>query len=78
VHAEALRLFDALAPRRLRVRLVGVRVEGLIPRERAHRQRMIGERERGWPEADRAVDQVHLRFGRGVVKPATLLAGDRP
>jgi DNA polymerase IV len=78
VHAEALRLFDALAPRRLRVRLVGVRVEGLIPLERAHRQRVIGERERGWPEADRAVDRVHLRFGRGVVRPATLLAGDRP
>jgi DNA polymerase-4 len=78
VHAEALRLFDALPPRRLRVRLVGVRVEGLIPLERAHRQRMIGERERGWPEADRAVDQVHLRFGRGVVKPAALLAGGRP
>jgi DNA polymerase-4 len=78
VHAEALRLFDALAPRRLRIRLVGVRVEGLIPLEHAHRQLMIGERERGWPEADRAVDRVHLRFGRGVVKPATLLAGDRP
>jgi DNA polymerase-4 len=78
VHAEAVRLFDALAPRRLRIRLVGVRVEGLIPLEHAHRQLVIGERERGWPEADRAVDRVHLRFGRGVVKPATLLAGDRP
>ncbi|MBW8751107.1 MAG: DNA polymerase IV [Propionibacteriales bacterium] len=78
VHAEAVRLFDALAPRRLRIRLVGVRVEGLVPLEHAHRQLVIGERERGWPEADRAVDRVHLRFGRGVVKPATLLAGDRP
>jgi DNA polymerase-4 len=78
VHAEAVRLFDALAQRRLRIRLVGVRVEGLLPLERAHRQLVIGERERGWPDADRAVDRVHSRFGRGLVRPATLLAGDRP
>src|SRR4051794_6658141 len=78
VHAQALRLFDALTQRRLRVRLVGVRVEGLLPLERAHRQLVIGEREHGWPAADRAVDQVHLRFGRGVVRPATLFTADRP
>src|SRR4051794_8693853 len=78
VHAEAVRLFDALGPRRLRVRLVGVRVEGLVPLERAHRQLALGEREHGWPDADRAVDRVHLRFGRGLVRPATLLAGGRP
>jgi DNA polymerase-4 len=78
VHAEAVRLFDALGRRRLRIRLVGVRVEGLLPLEHAHRQLMIGEREHGWPDADRAVDRVHLRFGRGVVRPATLLGGDRP
>ena len=78
VHAEAVRLLRALGPRRLRVRLVGVRVEGLLPLERAHRQLALDEREHGWPDADRAVDRVHLRFGRGLVRPATLLAGDRP
>jgi DNA polymerase IV len=78
VHAEAVRLFDALGRRRLRVRLVGVRVEGLLPLEHAHRQLVIGAREHGWPEADRAVDRVHSRFGRGMVGPATLLVGDRP
>jgi DNA polymerase-4 len=82
VHAEALRLFDALGrkppQRRLRIRLVGVRVEGLLPLEHAERQLMIGERERGWPEADRAVDLVHRRFGRGVVRRATLLGAERP
>ena len=80
VHAEALRLFEVLAgqagPRR--VRLVGVRVEGLRPRAGTERQLQLGERERGWPEADRAVDRVGRRFGRGVVRPATLLGGDRP
>jgi DNA polymerase IV len=78
VHAEAVRLFDSLTRRRLRIRLVGVRVEGLLPREHAQRQLVIGEREHGWPDADRAVDRVHLRFGRGVVRPATLLTRDRP
>jgi DNA polymerase-4 len=82
VHAEALGLFDALGrkppQRRLRIRLVGVRVEGLLPLEHAERQLMIGERERGWPEADRAVDLVHRRFGRGVVRRATLLGAERP
>jgi DNA polymerase-4 len=78
VHTEALRLFDALGRRRLRIRLVGVRVEGLLARDHAHRQGVIGEREHGWPDADRAVDRVHLRFGRGVVRPATLLGGERP
>ncbi len=78
VHLEAMRLYDALPGRRLRIRLVGVRVEGLLPVEHAHRQLVIGEREHGWPDADRAVDRVHLRFGRGLVRPAALLAGDRP
>jgi DNA polymerase-4 len=78
VHAEAMRLFDALGRRRLRIRLVGVRVEGLLPLEHAHRQLVLGEREHGWPDADRAVDRVHLRFGRGLVRPAALLGGDRP
>src|SRR3954469_12746420 len=78
VHAEAVRLFDALGPRRLRIRLVGVRVEGLVPLERAHRQLALGDREHGWPDADRAVDRVHQRFGHGLVRPATLLAGGRP
>jgi DNA polymerase IV len=78
VHAHAVRLFDALGRRRLRIRLVGVRVEGLLPLDRAHRQLVLGEREHGWPEADRAVDRASLRFGRGAVRPATLLLGDRP
>ncbi|MBO9520328.1 MAG: DNA polymerase IV [Nocardioidaceae bacterium] len=77
VHATAVRLFDALTDPR-RIRLVGVRVEGLRPRAGAHRQGLLGEREHGWPEADRAIDQVGMRFGRGAVRPATLFAGDRP
>lgn len=76
VHVEAVRLFAALRTTR-RVRLVGVRVEGLRPGARAARQLAFGERERGWREADRAVDRASSRFGPGAVRPATLLARER-
>ena len=54
VHATAAALFDALGLQRARIRLVGVRVEGLVPREQVQRQLVLGARERGWEEADRA------------------------
>jgi DNA polymerase-4 len=75
VHATAVRLFDALGLQRARIRLVGVRVEGLRPREEVQRQLVLGQRDRGWTEAERAVDRAALRFGRGAVRPATLLIG---
>ena len=34
---------------------------------------MLGERDSGWREADRAVDRASRRFGVGSVRPATLL-----
>lgn len=78
VYAAAAGLFDRLALQRARVRLVGVRVEGLMPREQVHHQLVLGAREHGWSEADRAVDRAVNRFGGGAVRPATLLAGARP
>jgi DNA polymerase IV len=74
VFREAVRSYDALGLQRARVRLVGVRLEGLVPRERVHRQLVLGARERGWPEADRAADRVDRRFGAGAVRPASLLS----
>jgi DNA polymerase-4 len=73
VHRAATRLFDALGLQRARIRLVGVRAEGLVPRERVHRQLVLGEPEHGWPEADRAVDRAARRFGSAAVRPASLL-----
>ena len=73
VYRQAVRSYDALGLQRARIRLVGVRVEGLLPRERVHRQLVLGERDRGWPEADRAADRVVRRFGAGTVRPASLL-----
>jgi DNA polymerase-4 len=74
VYRTATRLYDALGLQRARLRLVGVRVEGLVPRGSVHRQLVLGEREHGWSDADRAVDRATLRFGSAAVRPASLLS----
>jgi DNA polymerase IV len=66
-------LFLKLGLQRARLRLVGVRAENLITMGKVTRQQMLGERELGWREADRAVDQASARFGSGSVRPASLL-----
>lgn len=78
VYGVAVALLDALLdeflPRRPALRLVGVRVEGLRrPRPGDGRQLALGERDPGWPDADRAVDRATDRFGRGAVGRASLL-----
>jgi DNA polymerase IV len=78
VYRTAADLFAALGLQRARVRLVGVRVEGLVPRATVHHQMMLGERRHGWSDADRAVDRAATRFGKAAVRPATLLRGGRP
>jgi DNA polymerase-4 len=77
VYRTATDLFTGLGLQRARIRLVGVRVEGLVPRGTVQRQLVLGERERGWSEADVAVDQAARRFGTAAVRPATLLSGER-
>ncbi|WP_432977252.1 DNA polymerase IV [Dactylosporangium sp. CA-233914] len=68
-------LFQAGRPGE-RIRLVGVRVEGLVHAEGAPRQMTLGERDHGWRDAEKATDAVAARFGAGLVKPASLLRGD--
>jgi len=68
-------LYDALGLQRARIRLVGVRVEGLVPRAQAPIQGLLDEPEHGWRDADRAVDRASARFGAGAVRPARLLEG---
>jgi DNA polymerase-4 len=74
VFETAWALYDVLRPGD-RIRLLGVRIEGLIDAESAPRQLALGGRERGWPEAERVVDAAVARFGAGAVRPASLLAG---
>ncbi len=78
IHATAVDLFDRLGLKRARIRLVGVRVEGLRPVGSAHRQLVLGARAQGWSEAERAVDTALLRFGSTAVRPASLLSAQPP
>jgi DNA polymerase-4 len=74
IYATAGELFTALGLDRARIRLVGVRAEGLIGTESAHRQLLLDERPYGWREAEVAADRAGARFGRGAVRPASLIA----
>ncbi|WP_295698957.1 DNA polymerase IV [Lapillicoccus sp.] len=73
IYATARSLFDALGLQRARIRLVGVRMEGLVESEGAPIQGLLDEPDHGWREADRAVDQASARFGAGAVRPASLV-----
>lgn len=73
VYRTVAGLFTGLGLQRARIRLVGVRVEGLVPRSTVHHQLALDEREHSWAEADRAVDLATTRFGTAAVRPATLL-----
>jgi DNA polymerase-4 len=81
IHETASALFRALGLQRARIRLVGVRVEGLVPRSSVYHQLVLGGREHGWAEADQAMDRAASRFGYAAVQPASLLRpheGSRP
>ncbi len=75
IYETALSLYRSLGLQRARIRLVGVRLEKLVPVEQAPIQGILGEPEHGWREADRAVDRASARFGAGAVRPASLLSG---
>jgi DNA polymerase-4 len=74
IFAAAWGLFEALAPGD-RIRLLGVRVEGLGERDAAHHQLSLDEKEHGWRDAEVAADAAAQRFGAAVVRPASLLRG---
>ena len=63
-------LYLALKLDRARLRLVGVSLENL--KEEGPQQLMLGQREKGWREAESAVDQASARFGEQSVRPASL------
>ena len=75
VYACARQLWEGLRLDRARIRLVGVRVEGLLPAAEQHRQLLLDEPELGWREAEQAADRATARFGANSVRPATLLSG---
>ncbi len=73
VYGVAAQLFDALGLDRARIRLVGVRVEGLADSAVTPVQLHLDPAADDWREAELAVDRASARFGAGIVRPATLL-----
>lgn len=68
----AKKLFLALKLDRARIRLIGIALENLVDSEGTPVQLELGERESGWREATRAIDQAKARFGDSSVRPARL------
>jgi len=72
IYLQAVALYDRLGLDRARIRRVGVRMEGLVERHRAYRQPQLTDPERGWREADQAVDAAVGKFGPAAVQRAVL------
>jgi DNA polymerase-4 len=72
IYGEVLRLFAALRLQRARIRLVGVRLEGLIPRDQVHRQLVLGAGNQNWEDVDAVMDAVTAKYGQRMVAPAAL------
>jgi DNA polymerase-4 len=77
IYAAARALWETLRLQRARIRLVGVRLEGLAPAAEQSRQLILGERGTGWREAEQAADRAASRFGPSSVLPANLLGPPR-
>jgi DNA polymerase-4 len=66
-------LYDGLGLQRVRIRLVGVRAEGLADAAAAPAQLLLGEPEFGRRDAEVAVDALRARYGSAAVRPARLV-----
>ncbi|MEY4678227.1 MAG: hypothetical protein RI992_942 [Actinomycetota bacterium] len=70
----AKNLYLALKLDRALVRLVGISLDSLVENEDIQ-QMVLGQRNIGWKQADKAVDLIKAKFGRGSLRPARLVEG---
>jgi DNA polymerase-4 len=68
-------LYLALDLDKALIRLVGVGLDSLVENEDLQ-QMVLGQRESGWMQVDRAVDLVKEKFGRASLRPARLVSED--
>ena len=79
IYGTAKSLYEALHLQRARIRLVGVKLDGLMAAHEASQQLTLGLRESGWREAELVADQAKAKFGPGALKPGRLIKPkDRP
>lgn len=69
IYSTAWSLFTALGLQRARIRLVGVRVEGLSATESTPTQLLLDAPERGHRDAEVAMDRLRQRYGPGAIRP---------
>lgn len=70
IYDEAQAALPELLGAGARIRLIGVRAEHLRP---SGGGAMLWDPDEEWREAERAIDEVTARFGRGAVRPAALV-----
>lgn len=70
IYDEASAALGELAGDGARIRLIGVRAEQLRP---SGSGAMLWDPDEEWREAERTIDEVTARFGRGSVRPASLV-----
>ncbi|MGA1147148.1 MAG: DNA polymerase IV [Candidatus Nanopelagicales bacterium] len=73
IYATAWGLFTALKLQRARIRLVGVRMEGLSSADATPTQMLLGAPDRGRREAEVAMDDLRRRYGPDAVRPGRSL-----
>lgn len=78
LHGQAVALFGKVGGTAAGVRRVGVRVQGLVEAERAYWQPTLGDPERGWREAELAMDAVRDKFGPRCLERAVLTRRNAP
>ena len=74
IYAIARSLYEGLHLQRARVRLVGVKADGLS--DSGEVQMTLSQRESGWRETEQVMDQVAEKFGSAKVRPARLVRPD--
>ena len=69
IYAAAWSLFESLHLQRARIRLVGVRMEGLSSAGETPTQMLLDAPERGHRDAEVAMDRIRQRYGANAVRP---------
>lgn len=73
IYQTASQLFKALNLSRVKIRLVGVRIENLLAETEGASQLAFDQPAKGWPEIEEATERASQRFGSEAVKPARLI-----
>ncbi|NBU32175.1 MAG: DNA polymerase IV [Actinobacteria bacterium] len=67
-------LITSMNLQRIRIRLVGVRAENLVPDSDISTQLQLGDRAAGWREAESVLDKVAGKFGQNKLRQARLIS----